>query len=660
MTPSDTSGTPGVAAKDAVAAAPGLATFWRRYQDLVSETALPYQWEALNDRIPGIEPSHAVRNFKIAAGLEKGDFYGFVFQDSDVAKWLETLSFNLLHHRDPRLEQHADEVIELIEKAQGPDGYLNTYFTIKEPGKRWTNLHEGHELYCAGHFIEAAVAYYEATGKRRLLDVVRRYADLIDSTFGPEPSKLRGYCGHPEIELALVKLSEVTGDTKYLNLARFFIDERGREPYYFDIEYEKRGRTHILPELRHFGREYLQAHVPVREQSAAEGHAVRLTYLYSAVADLARLSEDASLRDACIRVWENATGKRMYVTGGIGSTSFGESFTFDYDLPLDSMYAETCASVGMVFWAHRMLKLEVERRYADVMELELYNGALSGISLDGTRYFYVNPLESFPERSARNPGLRHVKSERQPWYSCSCCPSNITRLIASLGRYVYTVQGNSISTHLYVGGEAELLVDGKRFRVEQTTGYPYDGSVRMTIQDAPDEEIAISLRVPGWCGRYSCTVNGRPWTDVELEKGYLPVRRRWKNGDVVELALEMPVRLIRSHPNVRSSWGKVCCARGPLIYCLEEADNGPGLHDISLAEDPTWTVTRDSGLLGGTATIEGKAFRTEMGSWDDSALYASDGANRRPVSIKAVPYALWGNRGRGEMLVWINSGRSGT
>jgi DUF1680 family protein len=636
--------------------ATGLATFWRRYQDLVSATALPYQWKALNDQIPGIEPSHAVRNFRIAAGREQGEFYGFVFQDSDVAKWLETLSYSLMHHRDPELERHADEVIELIEKAQQPDGYLNTYFTIKEPGKRWTNLHEGHELYCAGHFIEAAVAYHRATGKGRLLDVVRRYADLILRTFGPEPQKLRGYCGHPEIELALVKLAETTGERSYVELARFFIDERGREPYYFDLEYERRGRTHILPEFRGFGRAYLQAHLPVRQQATAEGHAVRVTYLFSAVADVARLTGDASLRDACRRVWENVTERRMYVTGGIGSTSFGESFTLDYDLPSDTMYAETCASVGMVFWAHRMLKLDIDGRYSDVMELELYNGALSGISLDGTRYFYVNPIESFPERSAKNHGLRHVKSERQPWYACSCCPSNITRLIASLGQYVYSVQDGQVYAHLYVGGEAVLPVGGTQLRLEQETNYPYEGTVRIMVRDAPAEELAIHLRIPGWCEDYSCEVNGMPWTGAAPRKGYLAISRRWKQGDVVDLSLDMPVRLIRSNPKVRGSWGRVAIGRGPLVYCLEEMDNGPLLHDISLADSPEWNVVREPTLLGGTVVIEGGASRTEERSWDDSALYAGAPARRRPVRIRAVPYALWANRGRGEMTVWIHSG----
>jgi len=361
--------------------------FWSRYINLIHKVVIPYQWDILNDAVPDAESSHAIKNFRIAAGLEQGEFYGMVFQDSDVAKWLEAVAYILEINPDPELERKADEVIEIIAKAQQPDGYLNTYFTLKEPANRWTNLRECHELYCAGHMIEAAVAYYNATGKRKLLDVMCKFVDYIDSVFGTEPGKLRGYDGHQEIELALFKLYETTGEEKYLKLSKYFIDERGQEPYYFDIESEKRGNTVFFPDHPTYSRIYNQTHLPVREQFTAEGHAVRAVYMYSAMADIAVETNDEVLFEACKRLWHNIVTKRMYITGAIGSASYGEAFTFDYDLPNDTAYAETCASIGLIFFAHRMLKSDINSNYADVIECALYNTVLSGIAQDGKSFF---------------------------------------------------------------------------------------------------------------------------------------------------------------------------------------------------------------------------------------------------------------------------------
>ncbi len=627
--------------------------FWTKYQVLVYKNVIPYQWDVINDRIPNIEPSHAVKNFKIAAKLEKGEFYGFVFQDSDLAKWLETFSYSLMIHPDPLMENNADEVIDIIEKAQQPDGYLNTYFTIREPGKRFTNMHEAHELYCAGHFIEAAVAYYNATGKRKLLEIMCRYADLIDRTFGPEPGKLKAYCGHPEIELALVKLYQTTGEEKYLKLSKYFIDERGREPYYFDLEFKKRGGTYILPEFRGFDRKYLQAHLPVRKQTTAEGHAVRVTYLFSAATDIARLTWDLELKEVCGKIWNNITLRRMYITGGIGSASYGEAFTCDYDLPNDTMYTETCASVGMVLFAYRMLKLEADRHYSDIMELQLYNNVLSGISLDGTRYFYVNPLEIWPERCEKNPGLKHVKPVRQPWYACSCCPPNVSRLIASLGMYIYTIMENQVNIHLYIGSEAGLNIGGNSVKITQKTSYPNEGIVQIKIGTEKTQSFSINLRIPGWCKEFSCIINGESQTDRKQEKGYLKIDRVWSDGDMVELNLKMPVTLIYSHPKVRSTAGKAVIQRGPVIYCLEEADNGPDLQNISLADNPDWKTEFKPDLLGGIVIVKGSAFRSEESQWDNSTLYGPIEIDKKSVEITAIPYSLWCNRKPGEMIVWI-------
>lgn len=636
-------------------------SFWNGYSELVRQTVIPYQWEALNDRIEGAEPSYAIRNFRIAAGLEKGEFGGMVFQDSDLAKWLEAVGHSLRHHPDPELEKLADEAIDLIGQAQHENGYLNTYFTIKEPGKEWTNLHDAHELYCAGHMIEAAVAYYQATGKRKLLDIVCRFADLIDRLFGTEPGKIRGYCGHQEIELALVKLYEVTGEEKYLNLSRYFIDERGSKPSYFIEEWERRGRTsHWVqgttptPNL-----EYNQSHLPVREQSVAVGHSVRAVYMYSAMADLARLTGDASLREACERLWDNATGKQMYITGGIGSTHHGEAFSFDYDLPNDTVYAETCASIGLIFWARRMLRLEAKSEYADVMERALYNNVLGSMSKDGKHFFYVNPLEVWPEASAKNPGKHHVKPVRQKWFGCSCCPPNVARLLSSLGDYIYDVSDNAktVYVHLFIGSEASFELGGRQVTLRQQSGLPWDGRIEFAVSLSEGAESApfeLALRVPNWhqTGRPVMKVNG-VIQHYREENGYAKLERKWSEGDKLEWLLPLEAQLIAAHPQIRANAGKAAIQRGPLVFCLEEADNGAPLASLSLAEEPNLTERFASDLLDGCVVVEGDGRTEETEAWQEGFPYRPLGKRTRPVRFKAIPYYLWGNREAGEMSVWI-------
>jgi DUF1680 family protein len=398
--------------------------FWTPFQKLVKNVVVPYQQAVLEDKIEGVEKSGAIQNFRIAAGLAEGDFYGMVFQDSDVAKWLEAVAYSLELEPNTELEAYADEIIEIIGKAQQPDGYLNTYFTIKDPDRRWQNLQECHELYCAGHMIEAAVAYYEATGKKKFLTIVQRMADHICNRFGPD--KHRGIPGHQEIELALLKLYRATGEGRYRDLAGYFLDERGTEPNFFAEESEKRQWNHfgIDPE----DRLYAQNHAPVREQNTAEGHSVRAMYMYTAMADYAAETGDAAMANACRALFNNVANKRMFITGGIGSTVEGEAFSIDYDLPNDITYNETCASVGLVFFTRKMLDLEPDANYADVMEKALYNGVLSGMQLDGKKFFYVNPLEVIPGVSGKLAGYKHVKPVRPGWYACACCPPNVARL----------------------------------------------------------------------------------------------------------------------------------------------------------------------------------------------------------------------------------------
>ncbi len=629
--------------------------FWSEYVDLVRNTVIPYQWEALNDRVPGADPSYAVKNFKIAAGLEKGEFGGMVFQDSDIAKWLEAVAYSLQSHPDEKLEEIADGIIDIIEKAQQPDGYLDTYFIIKEPAKRWKNLHECHELYVAGHMMEAAVAYYSATGKRKLLDVMCRFADYIDSVFGPEPGKIQGYDGHQEVELALVKMYEATGNEKYLNLSKYFIDERGKTPNFFTREWEevRMGYSHWTktkvppPDL-----EYNQAHKPVREQEVAIGHSVRAVYMYTAMADLARETGDQSLLDACRRLWNNIVNKQMYITGGIGSTHHGEAFSFDYDLPNDTIYAETCASIGLIFFAHRMLQIEPHGRYADVMERALYNTVLSSMSRDGRHFFYVNPLEVWPEASVKNPGKRHVKPVRQKWFGCACCPPNVARLLTSLNQYIYSYDKNTVYAHLYIGGEAEIQLESGIIKLKQENRYPWEGKIKFTVTSCSAGEVVLALRIPNWCKNWSVAVNCRAAANIGVENGYALVSGCWKAGDEIVLDMELSVELMQANPKVRADAGKVAVLRGPLVYCFEQTDNGENLSALALDLKSDISSHEDSSVLEGAIFLKANGFRTDAGAGGDE-LYIPYRSDEKEVELKAVPYFMWGNRAPGEMLVWI-------
>lgn len=629
--------------------------FWGRYIQLVQEVVIPYQYEALHDRVPEAEPSHAIANFEIAAGRRTGEFHGFVFQDSDVAKWLEAVGYSLRLKRDPGLEARADAVIDLVAAAQQPDGYLNTYFTVKEPGKRWTNLQDCHELYCAGHFIEAAVAYYEATGKDKLLNTMRRMVDHISSVFGPEEGKLKGYDGHQEIELALVKLYRLTGEEQYLKLSSFFIDQRGQEPNFLRQEWESRDRVSHWSSspASSIDLKYFQAHIPVREQTEAVGHSVRAVYMYSAMADLAALTGDRALRDACERLWDNMTGKQMYITGGIGSTHNGEAFTFDYDLPNDTGYAETCASIGLIFFARRMLELEPDARYADVMERALYNNVLGSMAQDGKHYFYVNPLEVWPQACTCNPDKHHVKSERQGWFGCACCPPNVARLLTSMNQYIYTVHGDTLYTNLYIGSELNTTLGGTAVAVSQQSNYPWEGTVTFKVDPAEAAEFGIALRIPSWSSSAEIRVGGEKLSlDENVEQGYCVIRRVWNAGETIELKLPMEAHRVYAHPELRADAGKTAIQRGPLVYCLEAADNSTPLSSIALHESAPFTEHFEASLLSGAVVVNGQGSRIQQAGWS-GGLYSRAKAPVEATTITAIPYYLWGNRGSGEMKVWI-------
>lgn len=635
--------------------------FWSPRIDTAEKVSIPYMWNALNDNIPDIPPSHCIKNFKIAAGMEEGEFKGYVFQDSDLYKWIEAVAFSLEGSRDEELEKIVDEVVELIEKAQLEDGYIDTYYIINGLENRWTDLASAHEMYCAGHLMEAAVAYYNATGKRKLLEIACRFADHIDERFGPEEGKLKGYPGHQEIEIGLVKLYKATGKEKYLKLAKFFLDERGKQPYYFDIELERRG---LDPKKNFFFNNhgpsrysYQQAHLPVREQKKAVGHAVRAAYMYTAMADVGSLSGDETLLEAAKTLFKNIVEKQMYVTGGIGSMGEGEAFTFDYDLPNDRMYNETCAAIALVMFAQRLQNIERNARYADIVELALYNGVLSGIQLDGTKYFYVNPLEVWPERSLKRDDMRYVKPERQGWFGCACCPPNILRTLTGLGQYIYSKSESGIFVNLFVGSEVEFEASGRKVVLKQSGNYPWDGNIVMEVYCEDEVSFDLNIRIPGWCKEPKLSINGVGIDlDSAVDKGYALINRAFKNGDRIELLLPMPVERIRANDNVPFNAGKVAVKRGPIVYCLEEKDNGNKLWNLLLNADRDFDVRYESELLNGVVTLSAQGIRESQPAGDDS-LYSTSEKEVTDVVLKFIPYYSWGNRGVGEMMVWVRENK---
>ena len=697
--------------------------FWASRQELVRTQVIPYQWNALNDNVPGAAPSYCMHNFKAAAaqnaehrkegkafvppkytfrGFEAlpddpkhpdpDKFYGFVFQDTDFSKWIEAVGYSLTHHPDTELEATADAAIDIVCAAQLDNGYLDTYYILNGMDRHFTNLKDHHELYCFGHLTEGAIAYYQATGKRKLLDAACRFADYIDSRFGTADGKLHGYPGHEIAEMALVKLAETTGEQRYADLAEYFVRQRGQQPLYFELEDRRRaqedGRDY---EPREQNYAYYQADKPITEQTEALGHAVRAAYFYAGAADVARLTGDPDLLGSCERLWRNIVDRKLYITGGIGATHMGEAFSYDYDLPNDTAYSESCAAIALAFFARRMLEIQPKSEYADVMESALYNTTLAGMALDGKSFFYVNPLEVVPEACHRDERKAHVKPVRQKWFGCACCPPNIARIVEDVQQYAYTI-GDDASTlyvHLYMGGSVHARLAGADVRFDIASDMPWSGKGSVTVGLASADGSAagesdavrftIALRLPAWAGGEAAAGAVAVRGDIArtVSDGYLYLTGAWHDGDVIDIDFPMPVHMVAANPLVREDAGKVAFVRGPLAYCAEGVDNGENLHLLHadtarIAADPSCVSVdrivfhagaeaQDEQGLGEVDAVDMPMVTLTIPAWREigegtrtPALYHDwRPAERKATMATLIPYFAWANRGENEMTVFL-------
>ncbi|MDR2921220.1 MAG: glycoside hydrolase family 127 protein [Tannerella sp.] len=568
---------------------------------------------------------------------------GLAFDDTDVYKTIEGASYSMQTYPDKKLSKYIDSVLVVVAAAQEPDGYLYTSRTMNPEhphewagSKRWEKVEDlSHEFYNLGHMVEGAIAHYQATGKRNFLDIAIKYADCIEREIGDAPGKEVKVPGHQIAEMALAKLYLVTGEKKYLDLAKFFLDKRG---------YTERTD------------EYSQAHKPVLEQDEAVGHAVRAAYMYSGMADVAALTGDTGYIHAIDHIWDNVATKKLYITGGIGATNHGEAFGKNYELPNMSAYCETCAAIGNVYWNYRLFLLHGESKYYDVLERTLYNGLISGVSLDGGGFFYPNPLESIGQH------------QRQPWFGCACCPSNVCRFIPSLPGYVYAVKDKNVYVNLFMGNTSDMEVDGKKLTLTQTTEYPWNGDIRIEVAPRGKQQFALNVRIPGWlCDevvpsdlytytddkelKYTVKVNGTP-VEGKIEKGYFVIDRNWKKGDVVDVQFDMEPRTVRANSKVEADRGKIAVERGPIVYCAEWADNDFSVLSVFMNRKPQFAVEKKADMLCGINQLKTKAQALEYN--DDGRLQTKD------VSLTLIPYYAWAHRGSGEMAVWLPQDVSAT
>ena len=620
--------------------------FWSPVISKMCNEIIPYQYEVLNDEIEGIPSSHAIENFRIASGQKNGKYVGMLFQDSDVAKWIEAAAYSLKVNDDPEIRKKIEDVIDLIEQTQQEDGYLDTYYICEKPDQRLKNIAHGHEMYCAGHLLEAAVGYAEVTGEERFLHIMERYIKWFMDRIGPDENQLHIYPGHPELELALYKLYQYTGNDQYLEFMKYILMERGKQPSFL-LEDSGYGEQY---HDKWFALEYHQAHKPVLEQTEAVGHAVRAMYLYSGMADIARITKDEELYQACVRLWNNVTKKKMYITGGIGATHLGEAFSFPYDLPNDTAYAETCASIGLMFWARRMLEIVPDAKYADIMERALYNGVLSGMALDGKSFFYVNPLEVLPEACHKDERKFHVKPVRQKWFGCACCPPNLARLISSIGSYAFTENEDTLFVHLYMGSNVEKTVNGKTVNVQMESDMPWEGNIKIRVQ-AENAKMTLALRIPGWCKNYK--ISGIEDAAQEEKDGYLYLKKVWNREETFCIDFPMEVQMFAASERVREDIGKAAIMRGPVVYCLEEKDNGKNLHELLVDTDMHASVSEGKICDTVVKMVETDGWRlTESGDAEETLYHMYQKPQKQKVRLHYIPYYTWANRGENEMQVW--------
>ena len=628
-------------------------SLFSHYAEKVAQKMIPVQWDILGGK--GSSRCFCIDNFRVAAGELDAPHRGVVFGDTDAYKWLEAVAFCAAGGDTTYIPQ-ADGLISLLERAQQPDGYLNTYFTVCHPELRWKNLTEGHELYSAGHLIEAAVAYYGATGKRKLLDIAIRFADLICETFGEGPGKLRGYPGHQEIELALIKLWRVTGTQRYLDTARFFLDCRGTQPNYFLEEMHRKDHLPIFPELQDYDPGYSQSHLPPWQQTTMEGHAVRAMYQLSAMVDLAEITQDPKLKKTCQTLWGNVTGRRMYVTGGIGSSGHLERFTVDYDLPNDRMYCESCASIGLMMVGQRMNRLTRDASYYDTVERALYNTVLAGVSAEGDRYFYVNPLEVWPDNCRDYTSMAHVKPVRQPWFEVACCPANIARTLASLGQYIYAQDEKNLYINLLIGSEYETTLRDTHLRVKLENELLTGGNLTLDISSEGTLGAMLRVRIPGWLENPGITLNGQT-IHPAVENGYAVLAVGSPGSHRFVLTGEIRVHTLAADLRVQADVGKTALQRGPFVYCVEQCDNGENLAALRIRTKPEKiaVLPEKEDLPGKIPVLAVPGERIVRTQASEGALYADSCLEAEPTQVLARPYALWGNRKSGEMRVWLDA-----
>lgn len=618
--------------------------FWHERLETVLTRTIPSQYDKLGEN--GILESIKLPDPPPPLRLKRhpNGFTVQVFWDSDVGKWVEAASYALSHRRDAEIEQKIDAIVEDLARAQAPDGYLNCWYLGREPENRWTNLRDNHEMYNAGHLLEGAIAYFQATGRRRFLDIMERYLDHMAEKFGTGPGQERGYGGHEEIELALMKLYYLTGDKKRLDFCAYLINERGNpEPHYYDVERERREAKNGGEDTQRYvfgDYEYSQSHKPVREQDKVVGHAVRAMYLYTAMADLAAETNDAALKRACEVLWADVMDTKMYVTAGLGPSAHNEGFTHDYDLPNQTAYAETCASVALIFWAQRMLHLDLDGKYADILELAMFNGALVGLSRDGEHYFYANPLES------------DGTPTRWDWHFCPCCTMNVSRLVASVGNYFMSASDTGIAFHLYGGVETEQTLAGVKVKINEASDYPWSGDIKINVDPETLATFEVKLRIPGWCKDAKVAVNGEAQDVGAATNGYLTINRQWTAGDEISLDLPMPPEKLYANPHVIMDAGRVALKRGPLVYCLEQTDNPGGwVQRFRLPRTSELKTETRADLFDGVVTLKADAIAIKEDEFTD--LYRTKPPVDEPASITAIPYYLWANREQGSMVVWI-------